>query len=69
MVLVLILQMMLVLFNAFIAGELYGSIKTDRLEGVAVTWKPYILMWCNLLAAAFNIVSIYGQGLTHGQLN
>ncbi len=56
----ILLNMFLVIFCAYIAGELKCSIDVDRLEDREVPWYRYALVVTNLLASLLNLIVCIG---------
>lgn len=56
----ILLNMFLVIFCAYIAGELKCSIDIDRIEGRNIPWYRYALVPCNLLASLLNLIVCIG---------
>jgi hypothetical protein len=56
----ILLNMFLVIFCAYIAGELKCSIDVDHIEGIYVPWWKYAMVVCNLLASVLNLIVCIG---------
>ncbi len=56
----ILLNMFLVIFCAYIAGELKCSIDIDRLENRKIPWYRYALVPLNLLASLLNLIVCIG---------
>ncbi len=56
----ILINMFLVIFCAYIAGQLHCSIDIDRLEDREVPWYRYALVVCNLLASLLNLIVVVG---------
>ncbi len=56
----ILLNMFLVIFCAYMAGELKCSIDIDRIEGRDIPWYRYALVVCNLLASVLNMIVVVG---------
>jgi hypothetical protein len=57
----ILLNMFLTIFCAYIAGQLHCSIDVDRLEDRKVPWYRYALVACNLMASLLNLIVCIGS--------
>jgi len=57
----ILLNMFLVIFCAYMAGELKCSIDVDKLEDYPIDWYRYALVICNLLASVLNMIVVVGM--------
>jgi hypothetical protein len=56
----ILINMFLVIFCAYIAGELKCSIDIDRIENRHIPWYRYGLVVCNILASVMNMIVVVG---------
>ncbi len=65
-VLFLILDIFLVIFLAFQAGQIKAMIDVDKIDGKKPEKWAYFLLVADLLISLYLIISIYGMGMRHG---
>lgn len=57
----ILLNMFLVIFCAYVAGQLHCSIDIDRMDNYPVPWYRYAMLVCNLLASVLNLIVVVGM--------